>query len=941
MAKLHNVMNRGEEAFADAYVHAAAETAAGMLTRRRVGGLAAVFERLANWFLGNGDILLQSEDGAWTGMDEDAARSGVVRFASRSPSWILSRLTRHADDAVKAFAGLEDARRAERLERLRQQVRAIRQELNARRDQSAVMEDAVADTQTAEAHEQAREETRRLLAEEDAALREQAQVLDEQTRARLADTRTAIADAREAFAEAWRQPLPEGANAQRTEANRRRQLLADWRAAKDAELAILRERAAIGLDPDARREYLEADLRERNRLDGRALREQADKERRAIDDAAPSQGDALLGQTRIIGHETIESREHYVRRQMAANGWTRERALAESTHLYPEDMAALAAPWLARALYAENGTSPDAAAQAAHDAGRLAESTVDAFWDAVRGDVNAVTQWKEREKARVDAETAQAARWGAERFRKDLAALADRDAQGRLAIGGGYLDDWSVRAQDAFNRGLRTEAQIAEGLGIPYGAWMTHHPLGGRGEDTITGVVGEDGRDIRASDLLDLSHEWHHVGRRFDEALFLDPNDFPDVRTPADIDDKQTAALFFYYTRMREAPREVNRASLTAEERDALTQRERPVWEAFARTVAPARDAFVRAIAAEAEPDTLRPLAEAYANAMRAHKRLADAASKQFLASIGKPRAYLNERPYRAGSVRYSVGSVDGALPTRTPLVARQALLDLVQFYKDAERDYYEAKPRRIVGTDEIVLALIPASEITLRRELENHGIPYETYNASPTHALEETSDVAKNAIARARFQIGGSTSSTTVASTKFSIREARQAIRDQNAEHPEGYTNRQTGNVAFINGTQVREMTTETSIAKTMRHGFSTYEHLHAVALAPTLYENAALVRDDPDVKNGDSKVHILRYAAPITIEREGAPVEATAWLTVKTSEQNGHRIYSLELLELTEARRITEDTASTALPRTRNLNDTVAYPGADVNPRLSVGGL
>lgn len=93
---------------------------------------------------------------------------------------------------------------------------------------------------------------------------------------------------------------------------------------------------------------------------------------------------------------------------------------------------------------------------------------------------------------------------------------------------------------------------------------------------------------------------------------------------------------------------------------------------------------------------------------------------------------------------------------------------------------------------------------------------------------------------AQGRLQVGGNASSTTVANTKFSIREARQAIRDQNAEHPEGYTNRQTGNVAFINGTQVREMTTETSIAKTMRHGFSTYEHLHAVAVAPTLYETA-----------------------------------------------------------------------------------------------------
>ncbi len=180
----------------------------------------------------------------------------------------------------------------------------------------------------------------------------------------------------------------------------------------------------------------------------------------------------------------------------------------------------------------------------------------------------------------------------------------------------------------------------------------------------------------------------------------------------------------------------------------------------------------------------------------------------------------------------------------------------------------------------------------------------------------------------------------TPIDSSKYSIREARQAIRDQNAAHPEGYTNRQTGNVAFINSTQVREMTTETSIAKTMRHGFSTYEHLHAVAVAPTLYENATLVRDDPDTKHGDATVRILRYAAPIAIDREGAPIEATAWLTVKTSERHGHRVYSLELLELTEARRIAEDTTSTALPRTRNLDDTIPYPGADVNPRRAVRG-
>lgn len=52
------------------------------------------------------------------------------------------------------------------------------------------------------------------------------------------------------------------------------------------------------------------------------------------------------------------------------------------------------------------------------------------------------------------------------------------------------------------------------------------------------------------------------------------------------------------------------------------------------------------------------------------------------------------------------------------------------------------------------------------------------------------------------------------------------------------------------------------------------------------------------------------------------------------KTSEQRGHRVYSLELLALEEARLITEDTASTALPRTRDLTSTVAKLGGEVNP-------
>ena len=132
--------------------------------------------------------------------------------------------------------------------------------------------------------------------------------------------------------------------------------------------------------------------------------------------------------------------------------------------------------------------------------------------------------------------------------------------------------------------------------------------LAGREEDTITGVLDDDGRDIRASDLVDLSHEWHHVGKRFDEVLFLDPEQFPDVRTADEIEDKHTAALVYYYPNMRQKPREVDSGKLTLAERDSLNEQERAIWKAFGETVKPRKDAFVRAIAANEEVSMLREL---------------------------------------------------------------------------------------------------------------------------------------------------------------------------------------------------------------------------------------------------------------------------------------------------------------------------------------------
>ncbi|HIV08631.1 MAG TPA: hypothetical protein IAC79_00755, partial [Candidatus Spyradenecus faecavium] len=54
-------------------------------------------------------------------------------------------------------------------------------------------------------------------------------------------------------------------------------------------------------------------------------------------------------------------------------------------------------PWASKQLYTgAGGHSPDTAAQALYDEGRIADPTVDAFWEAVRGDIETVSLSKQR-----------------------------------------------------------------------------------------------------------------------------------------------------------------------------------------------------------------------------------------------------------------------------------------------------------------------------------------------------------------------------------------------------------------------------------------------------------------------------------------------------------------------------------------------------------------
>ena len=253
-----------------------------------------------------------------------------------------------------------------------------------------------------------------------------------------------------------------------------RALIERWRALKTRELELLRELADLNVDPGARREYLIARENEAHRLQGRAARATLDAEKRRIAETPVATGDALLANTRAIGHVTVESRESYIRRKMAENGWDRQAAIAQATHLYPEDMADLRAPWANSQLYTgEGGHSPDTAAQALYDEGRLADPTVDAFWDAVRGDIETIGKAKRRELDAAEAEAAAALAWGKERHDQTLAAIELQDdavglglGEARSSIGGFGL---SERARDEMEKVRRQYEGTDQWMKAPNG----------------------------------------------------------------------------------------------------------------------------------------------------------------------------------------------------------------------------------------------------------------------------------------------------------------------------------------------------------------------------------------------------------------------------------------------------------------------------------------
>lgn len=125
--------------------------------------------------------------------------------------------------------------------------------------------------------------------------------------------------------------------------------------------------------------------------------------------------------------------------------------------------------------------------------------------------------------------------------------------------------------------------------------------------------------------------------------------------------------------------------------------------------------------------------------------------------------------------------------------------------------------------------------------------------------------------------------------------------------------TNKETGIVASFGVNGINKMLSNKAVGKSIENGFTREDHLRAVENIKKLFEEAHLYSTKSDTKNNAANVlSIKRFISPIDHEKE-------AYITVKESLNNGHRIYSLEL-EGIKKRSIVNQGGQTLIGNTHN---------------------
>ncbi|UTC93074.1 hypothetical protein [Treponema denticola] len=130
------------------------------------------------------------------------------------------------------------------------------------------------------------------------------------------------------------------------------------------------------------------------------------------------------------------------------------------------------------------------------------------------------------------------------------------------------------------------------------------------------------------------------------------------------------------------------------------------------------------------------------------------------------------------------------------------------------------------------------------------------------------------------------------ILSSVDAVKQALEGVKNTDIK------NKETGIIARLSSTGINKMTSNKAVEKSEANGFTRKEHYGAVAEIKVLYEKAKLLNTHTDIKNERSNiVSIKRFTAALTLS-DGKSGEAL--ITLKETEEHGHRIYSLELDEI-----------------------------------------
>lgn len=102
---------------------------------------------------------------------------------------------------------------------------------------------------------------------------------------------------------------------------------------------------------------------------------------------------------------------------------------------------------------------------------------------------------------------------------------------------------------------------------------------------------------------------------------------------------------------------------------------------------------------------------------------------------------------------------------------------------------------------------------------------------------------------------------------------------------------------MAKISSVGIEKMMSDKAIQKSLDNGFSISQHFNAVQNIETLFKNSDFLRTEAPKNQSKDIVGVHRYINTENLQKQNAQ----ALITLKESVENGNRIYSLELEELT----------------------------------------